>query len=161
MYVRTIEQQDLARVSFICMKAFMHSVAPSLSSEGIDTFRVIAAEDSFLNRIEGDNTILVFEEAGKVNGVIELKEGRHVAMLFVDPESQNKGIGSKLITEVMAYARGKTITVSASLNSVSAYLKYGFACTGEPDENCGLKYQPMELELNKSSKKDALKRASS
>jgi len=96
-----------------------------------------------------------------VQGVIELKEGRHVAMLFVDPESQNKGIGSELFSEVMAYARTEIITVSASLNSVSAYLKYGFVCTGEPDEKSGLKYQPMEFELNKSSKKDALKRASS
>ena len=161
MHVRKMKQQDLASVSSICMKAFIHSVAPSLSSEGIDTFRGIAAEDSFSNRIKGDNTILVFEDEGKVKGVIELKEGRHVAMLFVDPESQNKGIGNELISEVMAYARTKTITVSASLNSVSAYLKYGFACTGEPDEKSGLKYQPMELELNKSSKKDALKRASS
>ena len=161
MHIRKIEEKDLARVSSICMKAFMRSVAPSLSSEGIDTFRIFAAVDSFSNRIKGDNIILIYEGSGKVKGVIELKEGRHVAMLFVEPESQNNGIGSELISAVIEYARTETITVSASLNSVSAYLKYGFVCSGEPDEKSGLKYQPMELELNKSSKKDSVNAASS
>ena len=161
MSVKKIEQQDLARVSSICMAAFMHSVAPSLSNEGIDTFRGIASVESFSTRAKGDNTILVFEDEGIVKGVIELKEGRHVAMLFVDPESQKEGIGSKLIASVMAYAVTDTITVSASLNSVPAYLKYGFVCSGEPDEKSGLKYQPMALELHNSSKKGVVKRATS
>ena len=160
MLVRKIERQDLARVSSICMKAFMHSVAPELSNEGIDTFREIAATDSFSKRIKGDNTVLVFEAAGMVQGVIELKEGRHVAMLFVHPESQNKGIGRELISEVLTYARVDIITVSASLNSVPVYLKYGFTCVGDADEKSGLKYQPMKLTLNRSGKLDALKRAS-
>jgi GNAT superfamily N-acetyltransferase len=151
-----MKQQDLASVSSICMKAFMHGVAHSLSSEGIDTFKVIAAADSFLHRSKGDNAILVFENEGRVKGVVELKEGRHVAMLFVDPQSQKRGIGGELISEVMAYARTNTITVSASLNSVSTYLRYGFVCIGEPDETSGLKYQPMELELNKSNLQKAL-----
>lgn len=154
MHIRKIEQQDLARVSSICMKAFMCSVAPSLSSEGIDTFRGIAAADSFFNRLKDGNSILVLEDSGEIQGVIELKEGRHVAMLFVDPKSQNKGIGSKLFSAVIAYARTDIVTVSASLNSVPAYLKYGFVCIGEPAEKSGLKYQPMEFKLNKSSKKD-------
>lgn len=151
MQVRKVQQQDLANVSSICMQSFMHSVAPNLSNEGIDTFVNIAAVESFENRIKGDNTILVFEDAGKIKGIIELKEGRHIAMLFVASESQNKGIGGKLITKVMTYARTKTITVNASLNSVPAYMKYGFVCTGKPDEKSGLKYQPMELTLNKST----------
>lgn len=147
MHIRKIQQQDLARVSSICMQAFMHSVAPSLSDKGVNTFRSIAAVESFSNRIEGDNIILVFEDVGKVEGVIELKASRHVAMLFVDPESQNKGIGRALVSEVLAYTRTDTITVNASLSSVPAYLKYGFVCTGEPDEKSGLKYQPMTLDL--------------
>jgi len=159
VHVRRIEQKDLARVSYICIKAFMHSVAPGLSNEGIDTFRGVAAADSFSNRIKNDNTILVAEDSEKVQGVIELKDGRHVAMLFVNPESQNQGIGRELMSEVMVYAKTKTITVSASLNSVSAYLKYGFVCSGEPDEKSGLIYQPMELELNKLSKRTRKQRA--
>jgi GNAT superfamily N-acetyltransferase len=158
---RKLEKKDLEVVSSICMKAFMHSVAPSLSGEGIDTFREIASADAFSERFRGDNTILVFEETGQTKGLIELKEGRHVAMLFIDPEFQKQGIGRELVSAVIAYTRTDAMTVSASLNSVSAYLQYGFICAGEPDEKSGLKYQPMKLELNKSRKKDALKGASS
>jgi GNAT superfamily N-acetyltransferase len=132
------------------MKAFMDSVAPNLSIEGVETFQGIASVDGFSNRMKEDNTILVYEENGKVKGVIELKEGRHVAMLFVAPDFQERGVGRALISAITPYTRGETITVSASLNSISAYFRYGFICAGDPDEKSGLKYQPMELELNKA-----------
>lgn len=149
MQIRKLEQKDLPRVSSLCMKAFMDSVAPSLSNEGVETFQSIASIDGFSNRMKEDNTILVYEENGKVKGVLELKEGRHVAMLFVDPDFQERGIGRALVSAIMPYARAETITVSASLNSIPTYVRYGFICAGDPDEKSGLKYQPMELELNK------------
>ena len=150
MQIRKLEQKDLAGVSSLCMKAFMDSVAPNLSIEGVETFQGIASVDGFSNRMKEDNTILVYEENGKVKGVIELKEGRHVAMLFVAPDFQERGVGRALISAITPYTRGETITVSASLNSISAYFRYGFICAGDPDEKSGLKYQPMELELNKA-----------
>jgi len=148
--IRKLEKGDLEIVSSICMKAFMGSVAPSLSSEGVETFNNIASVDSFSNRMKEDNIILVFEEKEKIKGIIELREGHHLAMLFVDPDFQKQGVGKALISAVSPYIEVKKITVSASLNSVPAYLKYGFAYAGEPDEKSGLKYQPMELELNKA-----------
>lgn len=150
MQIRKIDKADLNIVSSICMKAFMHSVAPTLSGEGVDTFGKIASVDSFLNRMKEDNVILIYEEIGEIKGVVELKEGRHLAMLFVDLEFQKKGIGKNLVSAVLSYAKVEKITVSASLNSVPAYLSYGFINVGQPDEKSGLKYQPMELELNKA-----------
>ncbi|MCF6255927.1 MAG: GNAT family N-acetyltransferase [Gammaproteobacteria bacterium] len=149
MQIRKLEKKDLAGVSSLCMKAFMDSVAPSLSNEGFETFQGIASVDGFSNRMKEDNTILVYEENGKVKGVIELKEGRHVAMLFVVPDFQERGVGRALVSAITPYTRAETITVSASLNSIPAYFRYGFICAGDPDEKSGLKYQPMELELNK------------
>lgn len=145
MQVRELEKKDLESVSSICMNAFMASVAPGLSNEGIATFKGIASADSFSSRMKEDNVILVCEENEKIQGVIELKEGCHVAMLFVAPESQKQGIGRALMSAIMPFFRAEIITVSASLNSIPAYLQYGFICIGDPDEESGLKYQPMEL----------------
>lgn len=88
---------------------------------------------------------------GKIEGVIEFKEGCHVAMLFVGPECQRNGIGKKLILSALDCARVDIVTVSASLSSVPAYRKYGFECKGDISESAGLIYQPMEIELNKSN----------
>lgn len=145
MKIRQLEQKDLVTVSALCIDAFSMAVAPSLSHEGVETFKSIASVDSFLDRMSKDNTILVYEKNGSVIGVVELKEGRHVAMLFVAPDCQKRGVGRELFSAILPFARVETVTVSASLNSVPAYLKYGFTCSGDPDEKSGLAFQPMEL----------------
>lgn len=150
MIVRKMEEKDLEAVSAICLASFIQSVAETLSEEGVSTFSKIAATESFCERMQGDNLMLVAEIDSKVVGVIELKEGRHVAMLFVSPDSQKKGVGRKLLSAALECARNSIVTVSASLSSVPAYEKYGFKCKGTTGESAGLIYQPMEIELNKS-----------
>ncbi len=149
MIVRKMEEKDLEAVSATCMASFLQSVAYTLSEEGVATFSKIAASDSFLERMKGDNLMLVAEDNGQIEGVIELKEGRHVAMLFISPDRQKEGIGRKLLSSAINYAKVETITVSASLSSVSAYEKYGFECKGEASESAGLVYQPMAIKINK------------
>lgn len=150
MIIRKMEEKDLEGVSAICMDSFLQSVAGALSDEGIITFSNIAACDAFLDRMKGDNLMLVAESNENIEGVIELKEGRHVAMLFIRPERQKSGIGRKLFLSSLNHARVETVTVSASLSSVSAYQNYGFECSGKVDESAGLVYQPMEIKLNKA-----------
>lgn len=148
MIVRRMEEKDVEAVSATCMASFLRSVADTLSEEGVSTFSNIAASHAFLDRMKGDNLILVAEKDGKIEGVIELKEGCHVAMLFIIPERQKKGIGRKLLSSALNHAKFETVTVSASLPSVPAYEKYGFECKGEVGESAGLLYQPMEIKLN-------------
>lgn len=150
MNIREIEEKDIEAVSAVCLASFSKSVAGTLSEEGVLTFSKIASSDAFLNRMQEDNVMLVAECDEEIKGVIELKEGRHVAMLFVAPEKQMKGIGRRLLSSALSYARVGTVTVRASLSSVPAYKKYGFECKGDIAESAGLVYQPMEIELNKS-----------
>lgn len=152
MIVRKMNEKDADAVNAICMVSFLHSVADTLSEEGKTTFSNIAASNAFLDRLKGDNIILVAESDGQIEGVIELKEGCHIAMLFINPERQKKGIGRKLLSSVLNYAKVETVTVSASLPSVTAYEKYGFERKGETAESAGLVYQPMEIKLNESLK---------
>ncbi|WP_212652364.1 GNAT family N-acetyltransferase [Marinomonas sp. CT5] len=150
MIIRKMEEKDLEAVSAVCMDSFLQSVADTLSDEGISTFSSISRCNAFLDRMKQDNLMLVAENEGKIEGVIELKEGRHVAMLFIRPESQKSGIGRKLLSSALNHAKVETVTVSASLTSVPAYEKYGFECNGEVGESAGLVYQPMEIKLNKA-----------
>ncbi|MGE8504765.1 MAG: GNAT family N-acetyltransferase [Pseudomonas sp.] len=148
MSIRKLTESDLEAVSALCISAFMAAVAPSLSPQGVATFTQIAAPDSFAKRMAGDNLMLVFVQENQVLGVIELKEGRHVAMLFVDPQQQSRGIGRQLVAAALAHARSEVVTVSASLTSVAAYERYGFSRAGEVSESAGLVYQPMTIRLS-------------
>lgn len=148
MPIRKINSQDLGCISLVCIDAFMASVAPTLQEKGIITFRSIASIKGLKSRMDEDNEMLVYEENDGVIGFIELKEGRHIAMLFVSPGSQKKGVGQSLLAAVLPYAKSNVITVSASLTSIPAYLRYGFIQAGEISESAGLTFQPMELRLN-------------
>jgi ribosomal protein S18 acetylase RimI-like enzyme len=144
LHIRKLTHADLPRASALCLEAFTLAVAPSLSEQGVETFAKVAAEQAFAERMEGDNLILVCEVDGIICGLVELKEGRHVAMLFVAPAWQRRGVGARLMSEALAHGRGQVMTVRASLSSVAAYLSYGFEMAGDVGEFAGLVYQPME-----------------
>lgn len=145
--IRTMLESDQKAASAICMRAFLAAVAPSLSSFGVDTFRLIAAPDGFAQRRAQDNLQLVYEDAGRIKGVAELKQRRHVAMLFVDPGCQRQGIGEALLAALVEQAHAGLLTVSASLPSVGFYARNGFRSMGEVAESAGLVYQPMERSI--------------
>lgn len=148
MQIRKLTHDDLPRVSALCLDAFMLAVAPSLSAQGVETFARVAAVQAFSDRMEGDNLMLVCVADGAIAGLIELKEGRHVAMLFVAPGWQRRGIGMRLMSAALEQARGEAVTVRASLSSVTAYESYGFSLAGDVGVFAGLVYQPMEKRLH-------------
>lgn len=141
--IRPARVDDLPAVSAVCLAAFNAAVAPTLGADGIATFASVAAADAFGVRLQGDNQILVAEQEDRVVGVIELKEGRHLAMLFVDPACQGQGIGHALFEAVLPQVREPVLTVRASLNAVPTYLRYGFVLDGDVGEFNGLVYQQM------------------
>lgn len=147
MGIRILQADDIPAVSQLCLDAFMAAVAPQLSEQGVETFRQIASADNFQQRSVLDNTMLVYEQDEEIKGVVELREGRHISMLFVSPLAQKQGVGRALMAAIRSYYRTSIITVSASLSSVPAYQQFGFMPVGEPEEKAGLLYQPMEMAL--------------
>ncbi|MDR7193541.1 GNAT family N-acetyltransferase [Luteimonas terrae] len=143
--IRPLALADIEAVSALCLDAFSQSIAPTLKAEGVATFAAIASAPAFAARMQDDNRMLVFETDATVVGMIELKQGRHIAMLFVSPHAQRAGIGHRLIEAALRHARTDPVTVSASLPSVPAYLRYGFERAGATAESAGLIYQPMTL----------------
>lgn len=147
MHVRKLTEDDLPLASAVCIDAFMLAVAPSLSAQGVETFAKVASVDAFAGRKQGDNLMLVCEADGVITGLVELKQGRHVAMLFVAPSWQRRGIGRRLVNAALEQARAEVVTVNASLSSVASYQRYGFVLAGDVGESAGLVYQPMEKRL--------------
>lgn len=145
--IRTLHATDRHAASALCMRSFLRAVAPSLSAAGVHTFTAVASVDGFAQRSSQDNLQLCFVQDGVLRGVAELKHGRHVAMLFVDPDCQRQGVGEALLRALLAQARSEGVSVSASLPSVPFYARHGFACAGDVAESAGLVYQPMEMRV--------------
>ncbi|HYQ21878.1 GNAT family N-acetyltransferase [Stenotrophomonas sp.] len=143
--IRPARPDDLPAISAICIAAFNEAVAASLSAQGVATFMQVASASAFAGRLPGDNHILVAEQDSEIVGVVELKEGRHLAMLFVDPACQGQGIGHALFQAVLPQLRAPAMSVRASLNAVPTYQRYGFVIDGEVGEYNGLVYQPLTL----------------
>lgn len=141
--IRPAHVDDLPAISAVCLAAFTTAVAPSLGTAGIATFASVAAAEAFGTRLQGDNHLLVAEQDERIVGVVELKEGRHLAMLFVDPGCQGQGIGHALFQAVLPHLRAPQMTVRASLNAVATYQRYGFVPDGEVGQFNGLVYQPL------------------
>ncbi|MBA0282503.1 GNAT family N-acetyltransferase [Stenotrophomonas maltophilia] len=141
--IRPAHVDDLPAISVVCLAAFNAAVAPTLGADGIATFASVATADAFGVRLQGDNHILVAELGDHIVGVIELKAGRHLAMLFVDPACQGQGIGHALFEAVLPQVREPVLTVRASLNAVPTYLRYGFVLDGDVGKFNGLVYQQM------------------
>ncbi len=151
MSVREMKTSDAIEVSRVVRSSFSDSVASGLSPEGISTFSGLSSPEALSKRLNEDNNILVYEEHGQIRGMIELKEGRHVAMFFVSPAYQGRGIGRTLMEAALAFRRVQVITVSASVPSVPAYQRYGFSVVSAEEEERGLRYVPMQLVLSKNS----------
>ncbi|OLS60424.1 GNAT family N-acetyltransferase [Pseudomonas putida] len=147
MQIRHLTHADLPHASALCLEAFMQAVAPSLSAQGVETFSGIATETAFAERMKGDNLMLACVIDELLVGLIELKEGRHVAMLFVLPQWQRKGVGRRLMEAALEQARSEVVTVRASLSSVPSYERYGFVRSGEVGEFAGMVFQPLEKHL--------------
>lgn len=111
MRIRKMTQEDLPSANALCLEAFMLAVAPSLSAQGVETFAKVVAQKAFAERMVSDNLMLVCVAEGTLVGLIELKEGRHVAMLFVAPAWQRHGVGRRLMNAALEQARANVVTV--------------------------------------------------
>jgi len=87
-----------------------------------------------------------------VIGAIEVREFKHISMLFVDDQYQRKGIGGNLIREAISICQENSpeldqITVNSSPNAVQAYEKFGFLWSGSEQEISGIRFVPMVFKL--------------
>lgn len=147
MTVRTMHPADIPEVSYMVMESFLLSVAAGLSEQGIATFRSLASEQAFAERLNGANDIWVVEKKREIRGMIELRERRHISMLFVAPRWQRTGVGRALVGEALKHCTAEDVTVNASLTSVGAYRSYGFEIDGPEAEREGLRYRPLRKPL--------------
>jgi GNAT superfamily N-acetyltransferase len=144
MVIRSASPEEIPAVMALARESFMAAVAPHYSAEGVRTFLDYASADAMGKRIEEGHRAFVAYEGGELVGMALIRGGSHLAMLFVAPHRQRRGIGRRLFETVLGAVSGNVVTVNSSPNSEGAYLKLGFTRTGGEAERNGIRFIPME-----------------
>ncbi len=141
------ESESLALV----MRGFDRFVRSDFSEEGAEEFKRSAY--SLLVGHPPGHAVSVAESDGRLVGVVDVKEAMHISLFFVEPDVLGRGIGRGLLNHAISRARaakpGLTrLTVNSSPWAVPVYQALGFVRTGEESEQHGIRFVPMELQLD-------------
>ena len=143
--IREARLADLPAASRLTIAVFKQSVAPLFKPEGIRNFLAYATFDAWTERHrDGQRTWLALK-GERVVGVVQVRDGSHVSLFFVERRQQRQGIGRALIMTAIKALGVNRLTVNSSPNSVDAYRRLGFAPVGQEDTKSGIRYTPMEL----------------
>ncbi len=140
------------KVFDLVRRVFNEFVAPSYSQEGRDEFFKYAQADALAQRSQNNHFVLLAIVAGQPVGMIEMRDHRHVSMLFVDRSFQRRGISRALLRQALDECRRakpdlSQVTVHAAPNSVLIYERLGFRATSSEQVSNGLRFTSMMLEL--------------
>mgnify|MGYP001110157222 FL=1 len=82
--------------------------------------------------------------------MIDIRDGNHVALLFVDKSYHRHGVAKDLLRAALKESRGtaadlERVTVNSSRYGVPAFEKLGFRQTGPERDVNGIAFNPMAM----------------
>ena len=95
--------------------------------------------------------MFVAVEGEKIIGLISLRSGNHISLLFVDDKYHRRGVGTALVkylqSYMLFYTKQERLTVNAAPYGIPFYHRIGFKDTGLETKKDGIIYTPMEFYL--------------
>lgn len=149
-----IDAAALAAVNFDC------SIRDCYEPDGCALFLAYILPAEIARRQGEGCQMFLAELGGRVAGVLELREFRHISMLFVAPEFHRRGIASRLLDRALRLALRmvpelKSWTVYAAPGAVGAYRRWGFRATGPEEVRSGVRFTPMELRFDRQDPRES------
>ena len=142
-----VAEEDLPEILSLARKVSESDVFPTLSKAGQNALKYSQVKDTADIVHNEIYQALKVKAGGKLVAYVAWRNGYYLAQLFVDSAYQGKGIGTRLVNEVVKLAKGPRLEVRASINAVGFYKKYGFIPTGEESEINNIKFVPMEYKI--------------
>lgn len=142
LLVRKVLPHEYARATEVIMTSFEHLAVQYQTPQGIAYFKQFVSAEAIAERDQLGSTTYVALIQNVIVGVLQVR-GQHIELLFVLSELQSRGVGRALVKA--ADAECKLSTVNASVNSVMAYMRYGFVpCGADQISEAGLRFVPMQ-----------------
>ena len=149
--IRRANVDDWDKVTRLAWVTFLEFEAEDYGEEGIENFRDFLVDEK-LNRmfLLGEYVVFVAEDRDGILGMISLRNGNHLSLLFVDSKHHRQGIGGALLSEMEHYLKEedrKSITVDAAPYALDFYLRRGYVPEGPERTTAGIRYTPMKKKL--------------
>ena len=147
--IRALQSGEEAEISRFVAEIFAGQIAPLYSEQGRKEFLRFIEPASMKARAEAGALQLVAEtgpDGPRLAGMVEVRDYRHVCLLFVAPGYQRRGVGGRLLKKALAACRQRgaaKVTVNSSPNAVAAYRRFGFRPLEPEKEVKGIRFVPM------------------
>lgn len=153
MVVRKAEKEEWEEAMALAWRVFQKYDAPDYTEEGIDSFLNFISDNSLYKMfLAGEYVLFVAESGGKIIGIISLRMGKHISLLFVDEKYQRIGAGKKLVNYLENYLANELgvyqCSVNAAPGAIAFYEKIGFESIGPMEISDGITYMPMIKNIN-------------
>jgi ribosomal protein S18 acetylase RimI-like enzyme len=150
--LRDVEVEDAAALA---RRVFDEFVATQFSVEGQEEFHRYASPTALRERNRAGFLTFAAERDNRLVGMLQLRDGAHIAMLFVEGDSQRQGIGRSLIGAAADYVRNRqppvrVLTVASTPNAIEAYRRMGFVPVGSEQVFNGIRFVSMKREIGAS-----------
>lgn len=151
-YILQATDDDWEPAMEMAFETFMKFEAKEYGSEGTFNFVRFVTDDMLRKMFQkGEYKLFVAKDGDDVIGMISLRNGNHISLLFVKEEYHRKGVGKHLVKHLHKYMKENTIydklTLHAAPYAIPFYYKMGFKDAGMITRNQGIVYTPMEYEL--------------
>ena len=148
--IRDMASGEEPLVFELVMRGFDEVVRADCTEEGVAEFS--RAVHSFIVERQPGHHVTVAERDGRPLGMIDIRDGWHVSLFFVESGDRGRGVGRALLeTALRRPASGAAgpaeIAVNSSLWAVPIYERLGFTATGPVSEVKGIRFVPMVKRL--------------
>ncbi len=150
--IRNAYRDEWEDAMALAWRTFLKFEADVYSPEGVKNFENFIT-DSTLYRmfVVGTYQLFVALDGKKIVGMLTLRGGTHISLLFVDEKYHRRGIGRALMQYLSNYLltelQASRVTVNSSPYGVGFYHRLGFRDLRPQEKKDGIIYTPMEFVL--------------
>lgn len=150
--IRKARNEEWETAMELAYRVFLKYEAMEYGPEGIKNFSEFVTDESLKKMfLTGRYLLFVAVKDDEIIGLISLRSGNHISLLFVDNEYHRRGVGRALIKYLQEYMLFHTsyekLTVNAAPYGIPFYHNTGFRDTGTQTKKDGIIYTPMEFYL--------------
>ncbi|HAK58025.1 MAG TPA: N-acetyltransferase [Lachnospiraceae bacterium] len=151
MQVCRLNPKHLRDALDLVWEVFEEYEAPDYGEMGVKTFRHFIDYHAMKDRMDsGEMKLWGCYLNNYLVGVIALRTGQHISLLFVRGRFHHLGIASGLVRVLIDDVRKSdpqipVVTVNSSPYAVGFYEKFGFVADGPEEKRDGIRYTTMRI----------------